>query len=137
VRQLGADITVNYRNTPDWGQRVYELTGGGVDVVLENVGRPTLDESMQASAPGATIVMIGTGPLPKELPKMPGFYTRNLMLKAISNGSRQMFADLLAGMAAAGIQPVIEKRFAFEDAIAAFREMETSDHVGKVLIQHP
>ena len=137
VRQLGADITVNYRNTPDWGQRVYELTGGGVDVVLENVGRATLDESMQASAPGATIVMIGTGPLPKELPKMPGFYTRNLMLKAISNGSRQMFADLLAGMAAAGIQPVIEKRFAFEDAIAAFREMETSDHVGKVLIQHP
>ena len=133
---FGATETV-LATDDDVAKRVIELTGGGVDVVLENVGRATLDESMQASAPGATIVMIGTGPLPKELPKMPGFYTRNLMLKAISNGSRQMFADLLAGMAAAGIQPVIEKRFAFEDAIAAFREMETSDHVGKVLIQHP
>jgi NADPH:quinone reductase-like Zn-dependent oxidoreductase len=107
-----------------------------VDVVLENVGRPTLDESMNACAPGATIVMIGTGPLPKELPKMPGFYQKNLTLKAISNGSRRMFADLLAALAAGRIQPVIDRTFAFSEAIAAFREMEAGDHVGKVLIRH-
>jgi NADPH:quinone reductase-like Zn-dependent oxidoreductase len=135
MRELGADAGVNYRTTPAWGDRVRELTGG-VDVVLENVGRPTLDESMNACAPSATIVMIGTGPLPKELPKMPGFYQKNLWLKAISNGSRQMFEDLLAGMVTMKIQPVIERRFAFEEAIAAFREMEAGDHVGKVLIRH-
>jgi NADPH:quinone reductase-like Zn-dependent oxidoreductase len=136
MRGLGADLGVNYRSTAQWGNRVAELTGGGVDVVLENVGRPTLDESMNACAPGATIVMIGTGPLPKELPKMPGFYQKNLTLKAISNGSRRMFADLLAALAAGRIQPVIDKTFAFSEAIAAFREMEASDHVGKVLIRH-
>ena len=135
MRELGADVGVNYRTTPAWGDRVRELTGG-VDVVLENVGRPTLDESMNACAPGATIVMIGTGPLPKELPKMPGFYQKNLWLKAISNGSRQMFEDLLAGLVTMKIQPVIERRYTFEDAIAAFREMEAGDHVGKVLIRH-
>lgn len=136
MRALGADLGVNYRSTPQWGTRVAEITGGGVDVVLENVGRPTLDESMNACAPGATIVMIGTGPLPKELPKMPGFYQKNLTLKAISNGSRRMFADLLAGLAASRIEPVVDRTFAFADAIAAFREMEASDHVGKVLIRH-
>jgi NADPH:quinone reductase-like Zn-dependent oxidoreductase len=136
MRGLGADLGVNYRSTAQWGNRVAELTGGGVDVVLENVGRPTLDESMNACAPGATIVMIGTGPLPKELPKMPGFYQKNLTLKAISNGSRRMFTDLLAALAAGRIQPVIDKTFAFSEAIAAFREMEASDHVGKVLIRH-
>jgi NADPH:quinone reductase-like Zn-dependent oxidoreductase len=136
MRGLGADLGVNYRSTAQWGNRVAELTGGGVDVVLENVGRPTLDESMNACAPGATIVMIGTGPLPKELPKMPGFYQKNLTLKAISNGSRRMFADLLAALAAGRIQPVIDRTFAFSEAIAAFREMEAGDHVGKVLIRH-
>lgn len=136
MRELGADVTVNYRSTAQWGPRVAELTGG-VDIVLENVGRPTLDQSMLACAPGATIVMIGTGPLPKELPKMPDFYQKNLMLKAISNGSRQMFADLLAGLVAARITPIIDKTFTFEEAIAAFREMEASDHIGKVLIRHP
>jgi NADPH:quinone reductase-like Zn-dependent oxidoreductase len=135
LRELGADVTVNYRTEPEWGKTVAAQTGG-VDVVLENVGRPTLDQSMEACAPGATIVMIGTGPLPQQLPKMPGFYTKNLTMKAISNGSVRMFADLLNAMAAADIQPVIEKTFAFEDAIAAFREMEASDHVGKVLIRH-
>ena len=68
---------------------------------------------------------------------MPGFYQKNLMLKAISNGSRQMFADLLGAMAATRLQPVIDKTFAFEEAIAAFREMEAGDHIGKVLIRHP
>jgi NADPH:quinone reductase-like Zn-dependent oxidoreductase len=136
MRELGADFAVNYRQEPAWGRRVAELTGG-VDVVLENVGRPTLDQSMDACAPGATIVMIGTGPMPRELPKMPGLYTKNLGLKAISNGSRRMFEDLLAALAAARITPIIDRTFAFEDAIAAFREMEASDHVGKVLIRHP
>lgn len=136
MRELGADLGVNYRSTAAWGERVRELTGG-VDIVLENVGRPTLDESMNACAPSATIVMIGTGPLPKELPKMPGFYQKNLLLKAISNGSRQMFEDLLAGMVTARINPVIDRTFTFEQAIEAFREMEAGDHIGKVLIRHP
>jgi len=135
VRELGADLTVNYRQNPAWGSRVAELTGG-VDVVLENVGRPTLDESMNACAPGACIIMIGTGPMPKELPKMPGLYQKNILLKAISNGSRRMFADLLAALAAGGIEPVIDRTFAFGEAIAAFREMEAGDHIGKVLIRH-
>jgi NADPH:quinone reductase-like Zn-dependent oxidoreductase len=136
MRELGADLTVNYRKDAAWGSRVAEMTGGGVDVVLENVGRPTLDESMNACAPGACIIMIGTGPMPKELPKMPGLYQKNLLLKAISNGSRRMFADLLAAMAAARLEPVIDKTFAFTEAIAAFREMEAGDHIGKVLIKH-
>jgi NADPH:quinone reductase-like Zn-dependent oxidoreductase len=135
VKQLGADFGVNYKATPEWGAEVAKLTGG-VDIVLENVGRPTLDQSMNACGNGATIVMIGTGPLPPQLPKMPNFYQKNLMMKAISAGSRRMFEDLVAGLAANRWQPVIEKTFEFSDAIAAFREMERSDHVGKVLIRH-
>jgi NADPH:quinone reductase-like Zn-dependent oxidoreductase len=67
---------------------------------------------------------------------MPGLYQKNLLLKAISNGSRRMFADLLAAMAAARLEPVIDKTFTFSEAIAAFREMEAGDHIGKVLIKH-
>lgn len=135
MKALGADWTVNYRTTPEWGDAVMKLTGG-VDVVLENVGRATLDQSMNACGNGATLVMIGTGPLPAKLPTLPGLYTKNLMMKGISAGSRRMFEDLLAALAANRWQPVIEKTFEFADAIAAFREMERSDHVGKVLIRH-
>src|SRR5690606_1980830 len=40
VRQLGADHVINYRETPEWGRAVRELTGGrGADHVIE-VGGP-------------------------------------------------------------------------------------------------
>ena len=137
MRELGADVTVNYRTHPDWGEKVYEATGGqGVDVVLENVGRATLDQSMLACANNAMIVMIGTGRLPEQLPKMPGFYIRNLALKAISNGSRRMMEDMLRGVAATGIEALIGGEFGFDDAVAAFEFMAKSSHAGKVIIRH-
>lgn len=136
MRELGVDLTVNYRRNPEWGQEVATLTAGGVDVVLENVGRPTLDQSMVASAPEATIVMIGTGPLPKALPRMPGFYEKNILLKAISNGSRRMFEDLLSAMSATVLQPIISERYVFDEAITAFRALERGEHMGKILITH-
>ncbi|HPF24956.1 MAG TPA: NAD(P)-dependent alcohol dehydrogenase [Steroidobacteraceae bacterium] len=137
MRALGADAGVNYRMTPEWGKAVLDATGGrGVDIVLENVGRATLDQSMNACAENATIVLIGTGPLPKELPRMPGVYQKNLTLKAISNGSRRMLEELLQAIAVNKLEGVIEQEFAFADAVEAYRFMRDGSRLGKVLIRH-
>lgn len=135
MQALGADVTINYRRNPNWGAEVMAKTGGA-NIVLENVGRATLDQSMLAATNNAMIVMIGTGPLPKQLPKMPGFYIKNLAMKAISNGSRGMLEDMLRGVAASGIQAVVERTFGFDDAVAAFEFMAQSSHVGKVVLRH-
>jgi NADPH:quinone reductase-like Zn-dependent oxidoreductase len=135
MRALGAAATVNYRSVPDWGAEVLRQTGGA-DIVLENVGRETLDQSMQACAPGARIVMIGTAPLPPQLPKMPGFYTKNLSMKAISNGSHRMLLDLVAAVSVNRLRAVVERSFAFEDALDAFDFAAGSDHIGKVVIRN-
>ncbi len=135
MRALGADITVNYRRTPDWGTEVQNLTGG-VDVVLENVGRETLDQSMLGCGYNARIVMIGTARLPDELPKMPGFYIKNLSMKAISNGSQRMMQEMMRAVAVNHIEAVIGREFDFEDAVAAFQHMARSSHIGKVVINH-
>jgi len=136
MKTLGADITVNYRRNPNWGEEVMARTGTGANVVLENVGRETLDQSMLACANNAMIVMIGTARLPDELPKMPGFYIKNLSLKAISNGSRLMLEDMMRGVAASGIQAVVEQSFDFADAVQAFQFMAQSSHIGKVVVRH-
>jgi NADPH:quinone reductase-like Zn-dependent oxidoreductase len=137
MRELGAHVGINYRSTPEWGKAVLEATGGrGVDIVLENVGRATLDESMNASAANATLVMIGTGPLPPQLPKMPGFYVKNLTMKAISNGSRRMLEELLAAIAANNLRHVVEREFTFSEARQAYQYQRSGERVGKVLIRH-
>jgi NADPH:quinone reductase-like Zn-dependent oxidoreductase len=136
MRELGADITVNYRTTPDWGEAIYEATGGGATIVLENVGRKTLDQSMLAAGNNAMLVMIGTAPLPEQLPKMPGFYVKNLAMKAISNGSRRMLEDLLTAVAAQRLEGVVSARFSFSAAVEAFEAAAAGANVGKVLIAH-
>ena len=135
MRELGADITVNYRSDPDWGKTIHQLTGG-VDVVLENVGRPTLDQSMLACGNNARIVMIGTGPLPKQLPKMPGFYIKNLSMVAISNGSRLMLEDFANAIVANNLKAAIAGTYDFADAPAAFEASTKHDRIGKILIRN-
>jgi NADPH:quinone reductase-like Zn-dependent oxidoreductase len=137
TERLGVDHTVNYRKTSDWGNRVRELTGGhGADIVLENVGWPTLDQSLQAAAVNAMVVMIGTGPRPKKLLTMPDFYIRNISMKAISNGSRTMMEELVKAVETTGIKALIAREFSFDDAVAAFEFMDQSSHIGKVVIRH-
>lgn len=135
MRKLGADITVNYEKVPDWGNAIMELTNGkGVDIVLENVGRRTLDQSLQACGNNATIILIGTGRLPERLPKMPGYYIKNISMKAISNASRRMLEDMVVAISTNAMNSVIDRRFAFDDAPDAFSYMATSKHFGKILI---
>ena len=135
MKAAGADLVVNYRENPEWGKEVFDKTGG-VDIVLENVGRLTLDQSMLACSNNAMIVMIGTGPLPDQLPKMPGLYIKNLAVKAISNGSRRMLEDMLKAVSANGIEAVVEHKFGFDHAVEAFKLMDRSTHIGKIVIDH-
>jgi NADPH:quinone reductase-like Zn-dependent oxidoreductase len=137
MQALGADIGINYKNNPDWGQQVVELTGGhGADIILENVGRSTLDQSMQAAAPNATIVLIGGGPPPKKLPTLSGLMIKNLTVKGLTSASRAMLVELMNAVAKNGIEAVIDKEFDFEQAVEAFQFMARSSHIGKVMIRH-
>ena len=69
LKSLGADFTMNYKNTPDWGKKARELTGRGVDLVVEVGGVGTLNESIRATKIGGTIAFIGVlaGPPPADL----------------------------------------------------------------------
>ncbi|MDG2243183.1 MAG: NAD(P)-dependent alcohol dehydrogenase [Rhodospirillaceae bacterium] len=133
----GADIGINYRTNPEWGQAVVDATDGhGADIVLENVGRRTLDQSLIGTAVNGYVVMIGTDRLPEQLPKMPGFYMKNITMKAISNASVEMLNDMVQAYGVNGLTPPIARRFKFEDAADAFRYQWEHDEIGKVIIQH-
>ena len=136
MKKMGADITVNYRSNPQWGKEVIEKTGGrGASVVLENVGPGTLDQSMAASSNNARIVMIGTGRPPPNPPNMYGMYIKNLILKAISAGSRTMLENMITAMAQNRLAPVIAKTIPFADARQAYQELHDGDHIGKIVIK--
>src|ERR1700674_4162573 len=60
LREMGVDEVIDTRDSPDWGDKVRELTGGrGVDRVVEVGGPGTLAQSVKAIAYGGQVSLVG------------------------------------------------------------------------------
>ena len=60
ARELGADVLINYRETPEWQVEALRQTDGdGAHVVVEVGGQGTLERSVAAVRMGGTVSMIG------------------------------------------------------------------------------
>jgi NADPH:quinone reductase-like Zn-dependent oxidoreductase len=55
-------------------------------------------------------------------------------VQGISVGSTQMFEAMNRAIAVAGMKPVIDKVFPFDDTPAALRHMQSAQHFGKIVI---
>ena len=132
---LGAEQLINYRDTPEWGRRVLELTGGrGADLVVEVGGSGTVAQSVKAVAFDGCISMIGvlTG-LSGEVPTAE-LFQKNARISGITVGSRAQQLDMIAAVEAGGIRPVIDSRYPLDHLADAFRHQESQQHFGKICV---
>ncbi|MBM3514213.1 MAG: NAD(P)-dependent alcohol dehydrogenase [Alphaproteobacteria bacterium] len=135
AKSLGADITINYRTTPEWDKEVLKATDGvGADIVIETVGTGTLTRSLNAAAFNGRIGMIGG--LEQGQPQIFALVGKNLHLFGITVGSVRMLKDMLASIAVVKLKPVVDKVFAFADMPAAYKYLDSAEHIGKVVIKH-
>jgi NADPH:quinone reductase-like Zn-dependent oxidoreductase len=138
ARSLGADITINYREHEDWAGAVLEATGGrGADHVVDLGGVGTLPGSYQCVAEEGEIKLIGVMTLPDgDLSPYPLMF-KGASMRGIFVGrtGRREYAELLRAVSASGIEPVIDREFAFDDAVAAYEELAARRHFGKLVIR--
>jgi NADPH:quinone reductase-like Zn-dependent oxidoreductase len=136
VRELGAEHTINYKTTPEWGRRVLELTAGrGVDHVIEVGGPGTLPQSIRACRIGGHIALIGVltgrgGEIPTAL-----LMAKQQRLQGLIVGSRQHQLDMIRALEAIELKPVIDRTFALAELAEAFRYEESGAHFGKICVQ--
>ena len=132
VRALGADHTINYRTTPEWGAEAARLTGG-IDHVVEVGGAGTLAQSIAAVGFAGEIALIGV--LTREGNTNPhGLMFKGASIRGIFVGSRAMATGLNAHVDAHHIKPVIDRRFAMSEVLDAFAYVASPDLFGKVVI---
>lgn len=133
ARDLGADVTINYRNRPDWETQVLEASGGsGVDLTVEVGGAGTLPRSIAATRVAGTIALIGV--LTGGSIDPTAIMRKSIRLQGIYVGSRRMFLEMNRALTLHAGRPVIDARFAFADAPAAYRAMQAAAHFGKIVI---
>lgn len=136
VRRMGADFTINYRTTPEWGRVARDAAGGGVDHVVEVGGQGTLMQSLRAVRPGGTISMIGVlGGSVMDAP-LGLVVTRHVRLQGITVGNREDYLAMTRAIAHSGMRPVVDKVFTFEQLREAMQHLASGRHFGKICIRH-
>lgn len=135
LKALGADHLINYKETPEWGKKAFELTGGrGVDEVVEIGGPGTMAQSIAACRVGGHISLIGvlTG-VSGEVPTA-ALFSKNITVSGITVGSREQQEDMIAAIDANGIKPVLDKDFPLSEIAAAFAHQASQQHFGKITL---
>ncbi|PWT95875.1 MAG: NAD(P)-dependent alcohol dehydrogenase [Candidatus Melainabacteria bacterium] len=136
AEKLGANDLINYKKNPNWEIKVKELTRGrGVDHIVELGGASTLTKSLQAIRLGGQISLIGVlSGKSGEINPVP-ILMKNVCVQGIYVGSREMFEGMNAAISLHKLHPVIDRVFPFAEAKQAFSYMESSSHLGKIVIK--
>ena len=143
-RELGADVGVNYRDE-DFVERVREVTDGrGVDVILDNMGAAYLDRNVQALAVNGRLMIIGMQGGVKGEVNLGTLMAKRAGIDATTLRARpsQEKAEIVAAMQeavwplieAGRFRVVVDRVLPIEQAAEAHRVVESSGHVGKVLL---
>ncbi len=136
VRQLGAVDAINYKQTPEWGKRVQELTAGiGVDYVVEVGGAGTLTQSLRAVRHGGQISLIGVLTGGSGEINTASILMKNVRVQGIYVGSREMFEAMNRAIALHKLPLVVDRVFPFHEARQALKYMESGAHFGKICIR--
>ena len=133
ARDLGADFTFNYHETPEWGEAVAKATGG-VNVVVETIGAQTLGQALASVTRGARVAQIGLmsgvgATLPLQF-----FIPRGVSMQAILVGGRDRFEEMNRAIAQHKLRPVVGARFGFNELGTALRAMKQPGHFGKIVL---
>jgi NADPH:quinone reductase len=146
-RKLGADVAIDY-GKEDFVAATKQATGGkGADLILDMIGGDYVDRNFEAAAVEGRIVQIATQKGPKVTIDL-----RRLMLKRLTHTGSTLRARPVADKAAIAralqeqvwpllesgkVRPVIDSTYLFAQAAEAHTRMETSLHIGKIMLEVP
>lgn len=136
LKALGADVVINYSDTPEWGNAVLAATGGrGADIVVEVGGPGTLPQSIRACAVGGHIALIGVltgfaGPVPTA-----EMMAKQQTLQGLIVGSREQQQAMVRALECFDWQPVIDSSYPLEQMAEAFAHQAAGKHFGKIWLE--
>ena len=142
--KLGADRAINYK-TEDFVAEVKAATSGaGANVILDTVGGDYIERHYAAAAVDGRVVQIAFLGGPKATVNFTGLMVKRLThtgstLRPRSNADKAAMvaaieAKVMPLLREGRIKPLMDSSFPLEKAADAHRRMETSEHIGKIVL---
>lgn len=146
VKELGADLVIDFTQTPDFTEAVKEFTNKkGVDVILDHVGAKYLAPNMNSLGYKGKLVVIGvTSGIKAELNLALMMVKRQQIIGSVLRSrpvseKGEIVAEFtrraLPRFADRTIVPIIEKVFPIDQVVEAHRMMEEDKHFGKIVLK--
>ncbi len=142
---LGAELAINYRETEDWKTAIKGHTeGAGVDVVLDMVGGPYIRPNIDVLKRDGRYAFIAF----LKGPKAEVDFSKLMLKRLTVSGSTLrpqtdaekavIAADLLRDvwplLESGRVKPILHETFALDEAAKAHALMESSTHIGKIML---
>ena len=134
ARQLGADVVID-RSNVEWGREIYRLTDKrGVDVVVDNVGKATIETSMMAVSRGGRIVIVGNTSGPQAEINIRYIFGKQISLIGSTMGTHQDFREVTDLLWKGRLEPVIDRVMPLNQGKEAYTIIERGEQFGKIVL---
>ena len=135
ARQLGADVTLNH-TTQKVSQEVRALTNRrGVDIVVENVGAATWDESLRSLCRGGRLVTCGATSGPQVGLDLRRLFWHHWSILGSTMGNAAEYAEVVRRLGRGELRPVVDRVFPIARAREAYERLQKGEQLGKVVVQ--
>ena len=134
AQRLGADVTLNH-TTKKVSQEVRAITGRrGADVVIENAGEATWDESLRALGRGGRLVTCGGTTGPKAGLDLRRLFWYQWSIMGATMGNLAEYREIVRVLGTGELRPVVDRVYPFAEARAAFERLDRGEQLGKVAV---
>jgi NADPH:quinone reductase-like Zn-dependent oxidoreductase len=135
ARDLGADVVINRQEEPNWSKALYKMTNKrGVDVVVDNVGAASLNDSIRSARVGGRILIVGgTTGYNVEI-NVAQLFARHISLIGSTMGTHRDYVQVMDLLFAGKLRAVIGKVFPLSAGREAQETLENNAVFGKVVM---
>lgn len=134
ARQMGVDVTINYKDT-DFSEVVLDVTNGrGVDVVLEHVGAATWKQSITSLAKNGRLVSCGVTTGNIGTINIRKLYQKQLTVMGSALGTVAELRTLIYLAGQGKLKPIVDRALPLHQARKAHLLLEKRQNFGKVCL---
>jgi NADPH:quinone reductase-like Zn-dependent oxidoreductase len=135
AKQLGADVTFNHR-TQKVSQEVRALTNKrGVDVVVENVGAASWDESLRCLRRGGRLVTCGATSGPQVGLDLRKLFWHHWSILGSTMGNAAEYAEIVRRLGQGELRPIVDRVYSIAETRKAYERLAKGAQLGKVVVE--
>lgn len=135
AQQLGADVTLNHK-AQKVAQEIRAMTNKrGVDVVIENVGAATWDDSLRCLRRGGRLVTCGATSGPNVSLDIRRLFWHHWSILGSTMGNAAEYAEIVRRLGQGELRPVVDRVFPLAEAASAYKRLARAEQLGKIVVE--